>query len=187
MDKRVSAYSEVRPAKESAAREQRAQQRVTVRQQEVVVQPRVAVREVEDDWFVLLDVAPKKSGTLKSIASTIHEIFSCQWMYSVPVLMFCTFIISTIITGSVFVLVAAREHIQLPAVVSRIPTAVPTTRISISERKPQFEKRILEERGPVARTHVTDDWFVLLDADFKKPGILGDISGLYLTHALFTP
>ncbi|XP_028280977.1 uncharacterized protein LOC114448296 isoform X4 [Parambassis ranga] len=126
VDKRVSAYPEVRAAKEFAAREQRAQQRVTVRQQEVVVQPRVAVREVEDDWFVLLDVAPKKS-------------------------------------------VAARERIHLPAVVSKIPTAVPKTRISISERKPQFEKRILEERGPVTHTHVTDDWFVLLDADFRKP------------------
>ncbi|XP_051813077.1 uncharacterized protein LOC110969054 isoform X3 [Acanthochromis polyacanthus] len=130
VDERVRMYPEVQPAKKIAVREQRVQQRVTivkeVWQQEYEMQqkPRPAVREVEDDWFVLLDVAPKKS-------------------------------------------VAVAERIQFPTAV-RAPAAVATKRITISETRPPFEKRILEERRPVTRTHVNDDWFVLLDLDLKE-------------------
>lgn len=45
------------------------------------------------------------------------------------------------------------------------------TRITISETRPQFEKRILEERRPLTHTHVNDDWFVLLDVGAKESGI----------------
>ncbi|XP_008294726.1 titin-like isoform X4 [Stegastes partitus] len=128
VDQRVRMYPEVRPAKEFAVREQRVQQRVTIvteiRQQEYDVQQKPAVREVDDDWFVLLDGAPKKS-------------------------------------------VAVAERIQFPAAV-RAPTAAATKRVVISETRPQFEKRILEERRPVTRTHVNDDWFVLLDVALKE-------------------
>lgn len=51
----------------------------------------------------------------------------------------------------------------------KVPTAVAKTRIS--ERRPQFEKRILEERRPLTQTHVNDDWFVLLDVGLKESGI----------------
>lgn len=73
VDERIRMRPEVRPAKEFAAIEQRAQQRITIVeemwQQERVVQqkPRPAVREVEDDWFILLDVATRKSGIIKMI------------------------------------------------------------------------------------------------------------------------
>ncbi|XP_070690933.1 uncharacterized protein [Pempheris klunzingeri] len=119
------------PAKEFAAIEQRAQQRITIVeemwQREKVVQQKPAVREVEDDWFILLDVATKKSAT-------------------VP------------------------EHVQFPREV-RAPTAVAKTRIAISEMRPRFEERILEERRPLTHTHVNDDWFVLLDVGLKESAV----------------
>lgn len=63
----VRAQPEVRAARGFAAVEQKAQQkRVTIVEtwQQEIVQPKSvpAVREVEDDWFILLDVAAKKSG-----------------------------------------------------------------------------------------------------------------------------
>ncbi|XP_070821751.1 uncharacterized protein [Chaetodon trifascialis] len=129
---RIRVQPEVRPAKVFAAAEQRARQRITIVeetwQQEKVVQQksRPAVREVEDDWFKLLDVAAKKS-------------------------------------------VAVPERIQFPAEV-RAPAAVAKTRVAISETRPQFGRRILEERRPLTHTHthVNDDWFVLLDVGPKE-------------------
>ncbi|KAI3360936.1 hypothetical protein L3Q82_013144, partial [Scortum barcoo] len=127
VEERVHMPPEIR--KEFAATEQRAQQRVTIVeekwQQERVVQQkqRPAVREVEDDWFILLDVATKKS-------------------------------------------VAVPERIQFPAK-ERVPTTVAKTSVAVSETRPQFGKRILEERRPLTRTHVNDDWFVLLDVGIK--------------------
>lgn len=75
----------------------------------------------------------------------------------------------TIKPGCVFVLVAAPERIQIPAKIKG-PAAPAPTRISVSELKPEFERRILEERRPPAHAHVSDDWFSLLDVDLK--GIL---------------
>ncbi|XP_045901680.1 uncharacterized protein LOC123968783 isoform X1 [Micropterus dolomieu] len=129
-DQRIRVHPEVRPAKEFSAIEQRAQQRVTIVeerwQQEKMVQqkPHPAMREVEDDWYTLLDMATKKS-------------------------------------------VAVPERIQLPAK-ARAPAAVAKTRIAISEMRPQFEKRIREERRPLPETHISDDWFVLLDVGLKQ-------------------
>lgn len=66
-------HPEVRPAKEFAAVEQKAQKRITIVketwQQEKVGQQKSspAVRKVEDDWFILLDVATKKSGIIELI------------------------------------------------------------------------------------------------------------------------
>ncbi|XP_076016727.1 uncharacterized protein LOC143008737 isoform X3 [Genypterus blacodes] len=132
VDKPVSyVYPEVRPSKEFAALEQKAQQRITIMeeswQQETIRQQRQSPpsRQVDDDWFTLLDVAPKTS-------------------------------------------VAVRKHAQLPADVRsevRVRTAGAKVRIAVPERRPQFEKRILEERRPVTRAHVNADWFVLLDVD----------------------
>ncbi|XP_028436506.1 titin-like isoform X10 [Perca flavescens] len=131
VEERIRTHPEVRPAEGFAAIEQRARQRITIVedmwQQEKAVQqkPRPAVREVEDNWFILLDVATKKS-------------------------------------------VAVTEHIRFPAEV-KVP-AVAKTRIS--ENRPQFEKRILEERRPLAQTHVNDDWFVLLDVGLKESVVI---------------
>lgn len=73
VDELVRMRPEVRPAKEIATIEQRALQSITIveerqRQEKVVQQkPRPAVREVEDDWFILLDLATKKSGITEMI------------------------------------------------------------------------------------------------------------------------
>lgn len=37
---------------------------------------------------------------------------------------------------------------------------------------PQFARRIEEERPPLARSRITDDWFVLLDVASGESGIL---------------
>ncbi len=71
LDQPIRMLPEVRPAKALAAIEQRAEQRVTILeerwQKEKVLQlkPGPAVREVEDDWFTLLDVETKKSGIIR--------------------------------------------------------------------------------------------------------------------------
>lgn len=73
VEEKVRTHPEVRPAKEFAAVAQKAQQRITIVtetwQQEMVGQQKSspAVREVEDDWFILLDVATKKSGIMELI------------------------------------------------------------------------------------------------------------------------
>ncbi|XP_042281134.1 titin-like isoform X2 [Thunnus maccoyii] len=154
----VRMYPEVRPSKEFAAIEQRTQQKITIveemwqqekmiqqkprptvaqkAQQRIVVEemwqqekmpqqkPSATVRKVEDDWYILLDVAPKKS-------------------------------------------VAVPEGIRFLAEV-RPPTAEARKRIAVSETRPQFERRILEERRPLTHTHINDDWFVLLDVGLKE-------------------
>uniref|UniRef100_A0A3P9L5S2 Protein 4.1 n=1 Tax=Oryzias latipes TaxID=8090 RepID=A0A3P9L5S2_ORYLA len=121
--------AKVEPGKELRATEQKAQQRITniertwQQKEPTLLRPAVKQDELEDDWFALLDVAPKKS-------------------------------------------VAAPERIQIPAKI-KVPAAPAPTRISVSELKPEFERRILEERRPPARAHVSDDWFSLLDVDLK--------------------
>lgn len=92
----------------------------------------------------------------------------CYFTVNAIVVIFCS--ISIIIPCCVFVLVALPERIWYPAEV-RAPTTVAKTRIAISETRPQFGKRILEERRPVTHTHVNDDWFVLLDVGPKESGI----------------
>ncbi|XP_026039106.1 uncharacterized protein LOC113031337 isoform X4 [Astatotilapia calliptera] len=124
---RIHIYPDVRPAKELTLTEQTAQQTITVverirQQQQDVVQPRPAVREVEDDWFTLLDKSLKKSA-------------------------------------------AVSEREQLPAQVTVPAPAAATKKITISETRPGFEKRILEERP--SQTRVSDNWFVLLEGDLK--------------------
>lgn len=53
----------------------------------------------------------------------------------------------------------------------RAPAAVAKTRIAISETRPQFGKRVLEERRPLTQAHVNADWFALLDVGSKESGI----------------
>lgn len=64
MEQRV--LPDVQPAKEISPSEAKSQQRVTVEtetwKQSKVLESLPAVREVEDDWYILLDVATKKSG-----------------------------------------------------------------------------------------------------------------------------
>ncbi|XP_028326291.1 LOW QUALITY PROTEIN: protein 4.1-like [Gouania willdenowi] len=134
MENRVPLYPQVKAAKEFPVVEHRTMQKVTfveeTLKQQIVVprKPRPAVRELDDDWFILLDVVPKKS---------------------VPV----------------------PERLRLPAEV-RIPPPPAKTKIAFSETRPQFAKRIVEERIPVTRTHVNDDWFVLLDRINLKESVV---------------
>lgn len=85
VDERIHTHPEVRPAKELTVIEDRVQQRITIekriwQQQQDVVQPRPAMREVEDDWFILLDMPPKKSGRIqrnfvrKCIQASLAEV-----------------------------------------------------------------------------------------------------------------
>lgn len=83
------------------------------------------------------------------------------------------FVLNTqIIPDCVFVLVAVPERVQLPTKV-RAPAAVakPRAAVSVAETRPQFGKRILEERRQPARKHDSDDWFVLFDVGPKESGI----------------
>lgn len=80
VDERIRMHPEVRPAKEFAAVEQKAQKRITIVketwQQEKVGEQKSspAVREVEDDWFILLDVATKKSGIIEFVLQSTHVL-----------------------------------------------------------------------------------------------------------------
>lgn len=69
-----------------------------------------------------------------------------------------------------FVLVAVLEQERLPAQVT-VPAAAAATEVAVSETRPQFEKRLLEERQQISRTRISDNWFVLLDGDRKESGI----------------
>lgn len=71
----------------------------------------------------------------------------------------------------VYMLVVLPESIKFPAAV-KAPAAAAKSRITVSETRPQFGKRVLEERHPLMQTHVSDDlWFVQLDVEPKYPGI----------------
>ncbi|XP_067093386.1 titin-like [Osmerus mordax] len=126
---KIPKVSEVRPGYTAGVRtlEQRVRETVTTVEeipQEIptqrVPQPQ---RDVEDDWFILLEVAHKESAVQKRI-----QIFP-----DIP------------------------PMVKAPTIEPR-PTA-------LDEKRPMFEKRILEERRPRAQREVVDDWFVLLDVD----------------------
>ncbi|XP_035020391.2 uncharacterized protein LOC118114199 isoform X4 [Hippoglossus stenolepis] len=121
----------------------------------------VAGRKVEDVLFIPLDVSPKKSVAVVehvvTVVGTTERKVEDDW-----------FILLDLTPKKS---VAVTERIQLPAEV-RVPTAVAKKRVTISERRPQFEERILEERLPLIKTHVNDDWFVLLDVDRKESVVI---------------
>ncbi|XP_034466738.1 uncharacterized protein LOC117776691 isoform X5 [Hippoglossus hippoglossus] len=123
-------------------------------------------REGGDHWFVLFDIVQEKPVFVPPVAVVEHVVT----------------VVGTTerkVEDDWFILldltpkksVAVTERIQLPAEV-RVPTAVAKKRVTISERRPQFEERILEERLPLIKTHVNDDWFVLLDVDRKESVVI---------------
>ncbi|XP_061674859.1 uncharacterized protein LOC133500331 isoform X3 [Syngnathoides biaculeatus] len=63
---------------------------------------------------------------------------------------------------------AVPERHRFPAEVPRVKSAETETRISTFETRPRFEKQIQDERRALKHTHVSDDWFVLLDVGPKK-------------------
>lgn len=73
VEEQVRTQPEVRPAKEFAAVTQKTQQRIMIVEEAWQVEmvglqkSSPAVREVEDDWVMLLDVATKKSGIMELI------------------------------------------------------------------------------------------------------------------------
>ncbi|XP_027142935.1 titin isoform X9 [Larimichthys crocea] len=146
-------------------------------------------RQVDDDWFVLLDVAVKKSVSVdervrmypevrpaKEFTATEQRITKKQekWQQekvlqqkprpAVREMEDDWYILLDLATKKS---VAVPERIQLPAGV-RAPAAVAKTRIAISETRPQFGKRVLEERRPLTQAHVNADWFALLDVGSKE-------------------
>ncbi|KAK9513643.1 hypothetical protein VZT92_027159 [Zoarces viviparus] len=147
---------------------------------------------VDDDWFVLLDVAAKVPAAVDESIGTRPEVRTDQefaakkqritlveekWQQEKAVQQKPPpavreveddwFILLDVATKKS---VVVPERIQFPAE-ERIPTAVAKTTIPVSERSSQFEKRILEERRPLTQTHVNDDWFVLLDVDLKQSAV----------------
>ncbi|MED6234541.1 hypothetical protein ATANTOWER_023407 [Ataeniobius toweri] len=147
-------------------------------------------RHVDDDWFELLDVAVKVSVAVEQ-RDLVPEVRKAKKVILTEqrTQQRVTIVDETWQQKEVgkerplqieadddwFVLldltpktsVAAPERPRLPSEV-RAPAVVATTRIEIPEKKPQFALRIQEERRPVLHTHVTDDWFVLLDFDRKE-------------------
>ncbi|CAB1416778.1 unnamed protein product [Pleuronectes platessa] len=118
----------------------------------------VAGRKVEEVLFIPLDVTPKKSvAVVEHVVGTIERKVVDDW-----------FILLDLTPKKS---VALAERIQLPAEV-RVPSAVAKKKVTISERRPRFEDRILEERLPLIKTHVNEDWFVLLDVDRKKSVVI---------------
>ncbi|XP_069393069.1 uncharacterized protein [Paralichthys olivaceus] len=150
-------------------------------------------REGGDDWFVVFDVIHKKPVFVPPVAVVEHAVdvlagrkvedvlsipLDVTPKKSVAVVEHVVTVVGTTerkVEDDWFILldltpkksVAVAERIQLPAEV-RVPTAIAKKRVTISETRPQFEKRILEERHPFIKTHVNEDWFVLLDVDRKK-------------------
>ncbi|KAG8010144.1 Protein 4.1 [Nibea albiflora] len=145
-------------------------------------------RQVDDDWFVLLDVAAEKSVSVdervrmypevrptKGFAATEQRITGEQKWRQEKVLQQKPRPALRDMEDDWYILldldtkksVTLPERVQLPAGV-RAPAAVAKTRIAISETRPQFGKRVLEERGPLTQTHVNGDWFALLDVGSKE-------------------
>ncbi|XP_014874888.1 uncharacterized protein LOC106937742 isoform X1 [Poecilia latipinna] len=144
-----------------------------------------------DDWFELLDVAPKVSVAVEQSDFPVPEARTAKTFVATEKRsqQRVTIVDETWQKKEVvkerqpqieveddwFVLlypdlktsVAAPESLRVRSEV-RVPSAVATKRVEISEKEPQFEMRILEERRPVIHTDVTDDWFVLLDFDAKE-------------------
>uniref|UniRef100_A0A3P9N2X7 Protein 4.1 n=2 Tax=Poecilia reticulata TaxID=8081 RepID=A0A3P9N2X7_POERE len=145
----------------------------------------------DDDWFELLDVAPKVSVAVEQRVFPVPEARTDKKFVATEkrTQQRVTIVDETWQKKEVvkerqpqieveddwFVLlypdlktsVAAPESLRVRSEV-RVPSAVAAKRVEISEKKPQFEMRILEERRPVIHTDVTDDWFVLLDFDAKE-------------------
>ncbi|XP_039662863.1 titin-like isoform X5 [Perca fluviatilis] len=151
-------------------------------------------RQVDDDWFVQLNVAAKVPAAVEERIRTHPEVRPAEGFAAIeqrarqritivedmwqqekavqqkprPAVREVEdnwFILLDVATKKS---VAVPEGIRFPAEV-KVP-AVAKTRIS--EKRPQFEKRILEERRPLAQTHVNDDWFVLLDVGLKESVVI---------------
>ncbi|XP_034553554.1 titin-like [Notolabrus celidotus] len=154
-------------------------------------------RLVDDDWFVLLDVAEKATVAVEERVRMPPEVRPAQvlagkeqraqkrvviveerWQQervvqerprpAVREVEDDWFIFLDVATKQS---VPVPERIQFPAEV-RAPPAAAKTRIAVSEMRPQFQERILAERRPVTCTHINDDWFVLLDVDRKESVVI---------------
>nr|XP_020492998.1 uncharacterized protein LOC109986625 isoform X7 [Labrus bergylta] len=150
-------------------------------------------RQVDDDWFVLLDVAERTSVAVDERLRIPPEVRPAKvlevkeqraqqrvtvveerWQQGKVVQQKPRpevreveddwFILLDVATKKS---VAGLERVQFPAE-KRAPPAATKTLTVISKMRPQFEERILDERRPVTPTHIHDDWFVLLDVGQKK-------------------
>ncbi|XP_068425786.1 uncharacterized protein [Clinocottus analis] len=153
-------------------------------------------RQVDDDWFVLLDVAEKVPAAVDDRIRTHSEVRTAKefaaskqgaqqgitlveemWQQEKAVQQKPRPAVKEVDDDWFIHLDVATKksavvpkRIHFPAEVS-VPTAEAKTRIAISEGRPQFEERILVERRPLTQTHVNDDWFVLLDVGLRESAV----------------
>ncbi|XP_051922260.1 uncharacterized protein LOC127601230 isoform X5 [Hippocampus zosterae] len=160
--------------------------RLPVKLVEIKPQP----RQLDDDWFVILDAvkvpvaepvqrypdvaAPKAWLVIEQ--KPLQRITAGEQMWTQEMLHQQPFQTRTKMVDDWFTLLdvvprkkaAVPERLRFPAEVPRVISSETKTKISLSER-PQFEKQIQEERRLLKHTHVHDDWFVLLDFAPRKP------------------
>ncbi|XP_019728383.1 uncharacterized protein LOC109517586 isoform X5 [Hippocampus comes] len=167
--------------------------RLPVKLVEIKPQP----RQVDDDWFVILDavkvpvaepvqrypdVAASKAWSVVEQKS-LQRITAVEQMWTQEMLQQQPFQTGTKMVDDWVTLLdvvprktaTVPERLRFPAEAPRAISSETKTGISLSER-PQFEKQIQEERRLLKHTHVHDDWFVLLDFAPRKPETRGKIS-----------
>ncbi|XP_055084148.1 uncharacterized protein LOC117383366 isoform X4 [Periophthalmus magnuspinnatus] len=149
---------------------------------------KILPRKIDDDWYVQLDATPKikavakpvrASSEIKTTKTVVTKVQRAQQTVTVTEKRWQR---------------AGVEQKRLPATVRKVddnwyilldriakaPVSAPArvrfttkeskiatkTRVTISESRPRFEKRVLKERRPSSRR--SDDWFVLFERGLKK-------------------
>lgn len=113
--------------------------------------------QVDDDWFVLLDVAPKASG--------IYPVdFTIRWDRIETVMLKTggTSVYSSLATVGQRVHPDVQPAKQLPAVEQNIRQRI------TGETETWMKDAVFQEKAPPAGRELEDDWFILLDMATKK-------------------
>ncbi|XP_077454877.1 uncharacterized protein LOC144073149 isoform X7 [Stigmatopora argus] len=165
-------------------------------------------REVDDDWFVFLDavkvpaivaetvqrypgVAGSKAFTEQKSSMKIAAVERvgvqnvlqqqpCQTERKIEDDWFTLLDVASKKTAVI------PERLSFMGDVSKVVTSETKPRIGIFERRPQFEKKIQEERRPFKHTHVNDDWFVLLDFGPRKSVVVTQRSARPVSAPVFS-
>lgn len=127
--------------------------------QQILQQP---LRERYDDWFVLLDVAPRQTFVLPGIA-LLHLFFKA----TNSGLFFC--LIDTIFTF-LFISVAVSQRADVPVVDSISVVEMKTTQQKEKTIEAVMDDTKLEQVifHPQTQRETEDVWFVLLDVPKRK-------------------
>ncbi|XP_055019698.1 uncharacterized protein LOC110171719 isoform X3 [Boleophthalmus pectinirostris] len=146
-------------------------------------------RKIDDDWFILMDVTSKikavaKPGreikTTKTAVTKVHRaqqtarVTEMRWQRAS---MERRRLPATVrkVADDWYILLSkiAKAPVSTPARVrfttkeSKIATK---TKVTISEIRPRFERRVHKERRPPS--HRSDDWFVLFERGLKKSVVI---------------